>query len=102
MLVADDELHVRPIFDFGAAAARTAEERETHRAGFDGVERGGQIGDKLVGAGKTDLRVTHAECGHALQEQDGVGHRDLELRLLQAVAQAGVKESTWGARLGAA
>ena len=73
-------------------------ERETHRAGFNGVERAGQIGDKLVGAGEADLRVTHAECGHALQEQDGVGHRDLELRLLQTIAQAGVKELDLGRR----
>ena len=66
-------------------------------AGVDGVERAGEVGDELVGAGEADLRVAHAEGGHALQKQHGVGHRDLEVRLLQAVAQAGVKElDLWG------
>ena len=56
------------------------------------VERAGQIADELVGAGEADLGVVHAELGHALQQQHGVGHGDLEVRLLQAVAQAGVEQ----------
>ena len=98
MLVADDELDVRPIVDFGTAPSRTAEECETHSAGVDGVERGSKVADELVGAGKANLRVTHSECGHALQEQHSVGDRDLEVRLLQPVAQAGVKELDLGQR----
>ncbi len=91
-LVADDELDIGPVFDLGAAAARAAEERQLHCAGVDGVERGGQIGDKLVGAGEADLRVAHAECRHALKQEHGVGHGDFEVRLLQTVAQAGVEQ----------
>ena len=32
------------------------------------VERAGEIADELVGSGKTDLGIVHAELGHALQE----------------------------------
>ena len=61
--MADDELNVRPVFDLCAAATRTPEQRQLHRAGIDGVERGGQIGNELVGAGKPDLGVVHAKDG---------------------------------------
>ena len=98
VLVADDELDIRPILDFRTAAARTPEECEAHGAGVDGFESRGQIGDELVSSGKADLRVAHAESRHALQEQNGIGHRDFELRLLQSVAQAGIKELDLGRR----
>ena len=35
-LVAEDELHVGPLFDLGAAAARAAKESQLHGAGIDG------------------------------------------------------------------
>ncbi len=97
VLVAEDELHIGPILDLGTAAARAPEESQPHGAGVDGFERAGEVGDELVGAGESNLRVTHAEGGHPLQKQHGVGHRDLEVRLLHAVAQAGVKKlDLWG------
>ena len=99
MLVAEDELHIGPFLDFGAAAARSPEQSQLHRAGIDGIESVGQVADKQVGAGKPDLRVVHTEGSHPLQEQDGVGHRDLEVRLLQAVAKAGVEQLDFSDRV---
>ena len=87
-----DEFHVGPFADACAAAAGSAEEGQLHCTGVDGIESGGEAGNELVRAGKADLRVAQAEGSHALQEQHGVGHRDLEVRLLQAIAQAGVKD----------
>ena len=56
------------------------------------VERGGQVGDELVGAGEADFCVAHTEGSHALEQGDRVGDGDLEVGLLHAVAEAGVEE----------
>ena len=55
-------------------------------------KRRGQIGHKLVGAGKADLGVVDAEGRHALQQADRVGHGDIEVGLLHPVAKAGFKQ----------
>ena len=91
-LVAHDELHVGPLLDLGAAAAGAAKKGQLHGACVGRCKAGGQVGDKLVGAGETDLRKVHAERAHALQKQDGVGYGDFEIRLLQSVAQAGIEQ----------
>jgi len=60
--------------------------------GRHGDRGGSQIGDKLVGAGKTDLGIVNAKGCHLPQQVDGVGHGDVDIRLLQAIAQAGVED----------
>ena len=91
-LVAQDELHIGPIFNLGAAAARAPEEGQLHRACIDIGEGAGEVADKLVRAGESDLGVVHAEGRHALQQEHGIGHRDLQIRLLHAVAETGVED----------
>ena len=91
-LVAQDELHIGPIFNLGAASARAPEEGQLHRAGIDIGESAGQVADKVVGAGESDLGIVHAESRHALQQEHGIGHRDLQIRLLHAVAETGVED----------
>jgi len=65
-------------------------------AGVDGGESTGQVCDKLVRAGKTDLGIANSKRRHALQEQHGIRHRDFEVGLLQAVAKLVSKSSIWG------
>ena len=67
LFVAHDELHIGPILDSGAATPRSAKEGQLHGSGAGRVERGGQVSDELIGAGKADLRVAHAKSSHALQ-----------------------------------
>ncbi len=88
----DDELHVGPLLNLGAAAAGSAEEGKFHGARIGGSESRGQLGDKMVRASKADLRVVNAEGGHALQQADGVGQGDIDVGLLHSVAQTGVKQ----------
>ena len=91
-LVTQHKLHVGPVLDFCAPAARAPEQSQLHRVRLGVVERGGQIAHKLVGPSETDLGVVHSKRSHALQQQHRVGHGDFEVRLLQAVTQAGVEQ----------
>ena len=68
LLVAENDLHVGPLAHLGSAPARSAKERQLHRLGVNGVESGRQVADKLVGAGKTDFGIVHAEGPHALKK----------------------------------
>ena len=90
--VAQDELHIGPFFDLGVAAACSSEESELHGPGVDRRQCAGEISNEFIGAGKTDLGVMNAESAHALQQQDRIGDGDFEMRLLQTVAQTGVKQ----------
>ena len=91
-LVADHELRVGPVLDLRAATARPAEESQLHRSGVYRMKSGGQVCDELIGAGKTDLGIVDAKDGHVLQEADGIGHGDVDIGLLQPVAETGVEE----------
>ena len=91
-LLADDELHVGPFRDFGAAAAGSAEQGQFHGARIGRMESGGQIRCKLVGAGKADFSIADAEGGHALQKAHGIGYGNLDIRLLHSVAKTGIKQ----------
>ncbi len=101
VLAGDDELDVCPVLDAGATAAGTAEEGQLHCSGVGGIERGGEAGDEVVGAGETNLRVVDAEGGHALEQADGGGQGDIDIGLLHSVAQTGFKQlDLWRACLG--
>ncbi len=78
--------------DIRAAAARSAEEGQLHGAGVDRMKCGSQVRDELIGAGKADLGIVDAEGGHVLKKADGIGHRDVDVRLLQPVAETCVEE----------
>ena len=86
------ELHVGPILDPGAASARSAEQGQLHRARVGLGQRGGQFRHKFVCAGKADFGVLHAKGRHPLQQPGGVGHGDVEVRLLHPIAEARVEQ----------
>jgi hypothetical protein len=92
LAVGEHELDVSPIGDACAAAARSAEEGQLHGSGIDIGEGGGEIGDKMVCAGETDLSVLDSEGGHALKKPDSIGNGDFEVWLLQPVAEAGIEQ----------
>src|ERR1700734_4192435 len=92
VLMAHDELQIRPILNLRPAAARAAKKRELHAVGIDRSARSGQVRDKLIGAGKADLRIAHAKARHALQEHHSIRYRDFEVGLLQPVTQAGIEQ----------
>ena len=91
-LAGNDELHVGPLLNAGAATSCSAEQSQLHCACVCRVERGGQVGNKLRCAGETYLRIVDAKRGHALQKADGAGHRDIDIGLLHSVAQTGFKQ----------
>jgi hypothetical protein len=81
------------------SAARTPEQGQLHRARIgipidDGAigESAGQVADKLVGPGESNLGIAHAKGRHTLKQEHGIGHRDFQIRLLQAVAETGVED----------
>ena len=86
------ELYVGPLLDFGTAAAGSAEQGQFHGPGIDRVQSGRQILHEPVGAGKADLGIADAKDGKTLQQADGIGHGDVDIRLLQAVAEAGIEK----------
>ena len=90
--VGGHELRVWPILNPRAAAARSAEQSQLHRAGVGGVESAGQVADKLVCAGEADFGVVDAEGGHVLQQADGIRHGDVDLRLLHPVPKACIED----------
>ena len=85
-------LRVGPLPEIAAAAPRPAEQSQLHRSRIHRTQGACQVANKLVCPGKPNLRVADAKLAHALEQADGVGHGDVEVRLLQAVAQAGVKQ----------
>ena len=92
LLVGGHELHIGPIADLGAASARSAEEGQLHGSRIGRLKSAGQISSKLIGPGKTDLSVLNAEGGHALQQADGIGHGNIDIRLLHPVAKTGIEQ----------
>jgi hypothetical protein len=90
--VTEHELKIGPLFDSCAAPSCPAEESQLHRSRIDRSQSEGQVADKLVCACESDLGVVNAKGRHPLQEPDGVGHGDLNIGLLQAIAEAGVEE----------
>ena len=92
LLVAGDELHVGPIADLCAAAARSAEQSQLHGSRIRRLERVCQLTHKLVGSGKADLSIANAKGGHALQQPDGIGRGYIDVRLLHPVPKAGVEQ----------
>jgi len=92
LLVAHHDLYVGPLLHLAAAPARSAEQRQLHRPCIDRTQCAGQVANKLVRSGKPNLRVAHAKLAHPIQQADGIGHRYVQVRLLQPVAQTGVEQ----------
>ena len=90
--MANHHLQIRPVLHLAAAPTRAAEEREPGYAGIDPLQSIGEIGDKLVGTSKTDLRVVNTEASHALKQTDGVGNGDIQIRLLQTIPQTCIEQ----------
>ncbi len=94
--MANHELHIGPLLHLHATAARAAKQGKLHRSRIHRAKRRRQVRDKLVRAGKANLGVMQAKARHALQQQNRIGHGDVEVRLLHAVAQTGIEQLDLG------
>ena len=90
--VLQHKLHIGPILHPGSAAPRTPEQSQLHRARIHIGQGFRQLAYKLVRARKTNLGIAHAKGRHPLQQAHSVRCGNLQVRLLQPITQAGIKQ----------
>ena len=92
MLALNNELEIRPFRNLCALAPGPAKERQFRRASVHVLQRLCQIHHKLIRTREADLRKMNTERTHPLQQVNCAGYGNLEVGLLQSVAETGIEQ----------